>query len=288
MAEKLQTISEIRHYISGILRRDWPREEAEAMTTAIIREYTGMTGARQLAFGDTVANSDDEGKITAAALRASAGEPLQYIFGYTTFCGHRIEVKPGVLIPRPETEEMTLMIINENRNFSGTAADLCTGSGCIAISLSLAFPSATIVATENSETALTVASANIAATGARVALMKGDILRQEPPDLPKGRLIVSNPPYVTEKEKRMMHLNVVGHEPHEALFVPDEDPQKYYRPIIGMADRLLLPGGIIWLEINESQADRTASLFMKNLYSEVKIINDLRGKQRFIRAVKYG
>jgi release factor glutamine methyltransferase len=288
MAEKLQTISEIRLSISGILKKSWPEEEAEAMATVIISEYTGLSGARQLAFGEMVTGADTAGMITAAALRASAGEPLQYIFGYTTFCGHRINIKPGVLIPRPETEEMTLMIINENMNFSGTAADLCTGSGCIAISLSLAFTDAKILATENSETALMAASANISATGARVTLMKGDILKHEPPDLPPCDLIVSNPPYVTEKEKKLMHINVVDYEPHEALFVPDNDPQKYYRPIAEMADSILVPGGIVWLEINESHAEQTAGLFSNALYREVRIIEDIRGKKRFIKALKHG
>lgn len=288
MAEKLQTISEIRHYISGILKKAWTAEEAEAMTTAIVREYTGMPGARQLAFGDIVTVAPAAEIITEAALRASAGEPLQYIFGYTDFCSHRIAVRPGVLIPRPETEEMTLMIINENRSFSGMAADLCTGSGCIATALSVAFPDATIIATDNSETALTTAAENIAATGARVTLKKGDILRLEPSDLPPCNLMVSNPPYVTEKEKELMHINVLGYEPHEALFVPDDDPQKYYRPLAAMAGKILLPGGTIWLEINETQAEKTAGLFTDNLYSEVKIIEDIKGKKRFIKAVRHG
>jgi release factor glutamine methyltransferase len=288
MAEKLQTISEIRHYISGILKKAWPAEEAETMTTAIVREYTGMPGARQLAFGDTVTGAAAAGLITEAARRASAGEPLQYIFGYTEFCGHRIAVRPGVLIPRPETEEMTLMIISENRNYSGTAVDLCTGSGCIATALSLAFPGAKIIATDNSETALMTAAENIAATGARVTLKKGDILRHEPPDLPPCDLIVSNPPYVTDKEKELMHMNVLGYEPHEALFVPDDDPQKYYRPLAAMAGKILLPGGTIWLEINEAHDVQTAALFMNNLYSEVKVIEDIRGKKRFIKAVRHG
>lgn len=287
MAEKLQTISEIRHYISGIIQRTWPAEEAEAMTTVIISEYTGMTGARQLAFGDMATGAETAAMIIEAALRASAGEPLQYIFGYTTFCGHRIKVEPGVLIPRPETEEMTMMIISENSNFRGTAADFCTGSGCIAIALSMAFPDATILASDNSEAALRTASANIASTGAHVKLMQGNILKHEPSDLPPCDLVVSNPPYVTEKEKRAMHINVLGHEPHEALFVPDDDPLKYYRPIAEMTHAVLMPGGTVWLEINESQADRTAGLFMNSLYREIRIIEDIRGKKRFIKAVKH-
>lgn len=287
MGEKLQTISEIRHHVSAMLKELWPAHEADAIAKVIISEYTGMTGARQLAFGEITPAADTIAKIMSAATRASAGEPLQYIFGYTVFCGHRIEVEPGVLIPRPETEEMTTMIINENPHFSGTAADLCTGSGCIAVALSLAFPDAIVIATDNSEQALSIASRNIAATGASVTLIRGDILKQEPANLPECDMIISNPPYVTGKERVMMHKNVLCYEPHEALFVPDNDPLKFYKPVIAKADRLLRPGGSVWLEINESYAYLTSRLFQKDIYREVRTIKDIRGKQRFINAVKH-
>lgn len=287
MGEKLQTISEIRHHVSAMLKELWPAHEADAIAKVIISEYTGMTGARQLAFGEITPAADTIAKIMSAATRASAGEPLQYIFGYTVFCGHRIEVEPGVLIPRPETEEMTTMIINENPHFSGTAADLYTGSGCIAVALSLAFPDAIVIATDNSEQALSIASRNIAATGASVTLIRGDILKQEPANLPECDMIISNPPYVTGKERVMMHKNVLCYEPHEALFVPDNDPLKFYKPVIAKADRLLRPGGSVWLEINESYAYLTSRLFQKDIYREVRTIKDIRGKQRFINAVKH-
>ena len=119
MAQKVQTISEIRSLVSGMLRRLWPAEEAEAIASAIIREYTGMTRASQMAFGDRQPGIDAAGRIMAAAARAAVGEPLQYITGYTEFCGLRIGVEPGVLIPRPETEEMVSMIIAENRGLQG-------------------------------------------------------------------------------------------------------------------------------------------------------------------------
>jgi release factor glutamine methyltransferase len=288
MAEKLQTISEISHYISGKLKRMWPAMEAEAMATGIIKEYTGMDSARQLAFGDRMADPDAAGRILSAARRASAGEPLQYIFGYTVFCGHRIEVEPGVLIPRPETEEMTSLIIRENRGFTGTAVDLCTGSGCIAITLSLAFRSATVYASDNSDKALQVAAYNISVNGAAVHLMKADVLTQKPATVPSCNIIVSNPPYVTESEKRAMHVNVLDHEPHEALFVADTDPLVYYRHIIALADAALTLYGCIWLEVNESHADETARLFRQDFYRDVSVIEDIRGKKRFVKAEKYG
>ncbi len=288
MAGNLQTISEIRHYVSGLLKRMWPEKEADAMATAIIKEYTGTDNARQLAFGDRIADPEAAGRIMAAARRASAGEPLQYIFGYTLFCGHRIGVEPGVLIPRPETEEMVSLIIMENPGFTGTAADLCTGSACIAIALSLAFPDATVLATDNSDKALQVAAHNISATGAAVQLSKADILTQEPATLPVSNIIVSNPPYVTESEKGTMHINVLDHEPYEALFVPDADPLVYYRHIIAVADAALAPGGCLWLEVNEAYADKTVRLLRQDIYRDVKVIEDIRGKKRFVKAEKNG
>lgn len=288
MAGNLQTISEIRHNVSVMLQRLWPEKEADAMATAIIKEYTGIDTARQLAFGDRIADPEAADRIMTAARRASAGEPLQYIFGYTLFCGHRIAVEPGVLIPRPETEEMVSLIIRENRGFIGTAADLCTGSACIAIALSLAFPDATILATDNSDKALQVAAHNISSTGAAVQLSKADVLTQEPAALPVSNIIVSNPPYVTESEKGAMHINVLDHEPHDALFVTDADPLVYYRHIIAVADAALAPRGCLWLEVNESYADKTARLLCQDIYRDIKVIEDIRGKKRFVKAEKNG
>ncbi len=288
MAQKVQTISEIRSLISGMLRRLLPAEEAEALASSIIREYTGMTRAAQLAFGDRQPEKDATEKILAAAGRASEGEPMQYITGYTEFCGHRIEVEPGVLIPRPETEEMALMIIAGNQGFEGTVTDFCTGSGCIAIALSLAFPRATVVATDNSPAATRVAERNFSLTGASVTLAMADLFTDDHAAIPMCDIIVSNPPYVTESEKTAMHPNVLDHEPHEALFVPDNDPLKYYRRIAELAALRLASGGTMWLEVNENHARSTAGLFSSGLYRQVSILIDIRGKERFIKAERHG
>lgn len=288
MAQKVQTISEIRSLISGMLRRLWPPEEAESLASSIIREYTGMTRAAQLAFGDRQPEKDAAEFILAAAARASVGEPLQYITGYTEFCGHRIEVEPGVLIPRPETEEMASMIIAGNRGFEGTVTELCTGSGCIAIALSLAFPRAQVVATDNSPDAIRVAARNVSLTGASVTLARADLFADNQSDIPLSDIIVSNPPYVSESEKTAMHPNVLDHEPHEALFVPDDNPLLYYRRIAEIAALRLAPGGTVWLEVNENHAPATAELFSAGLYRQVSILKDIRGKERFIKAERHG
>lgn len=286
MADKLQTITDIHRFMTGMLSRLWPTREASSMASAIITEYTGMSSAEQLAFGDRTPGEDQKEKMNAAVTRASRGEPLQYIFGYATFCGHRIGVMPGVLIPRPETEEMTCMIIEENEGFKGTITDLGTGSGCIAIALSLAFPGSTVVAVDNSPAALKIAEGNIKLNGATVTLMEADIHILDPASIPMSDIIVSNPPYVTESEKSAMHVNVVDHEPHEALFVPDSDPLIYYSRIITTAERRLTPGGRLWLEVNENLAEETAGLADPGTWSEVMVIKDIRGKKRFLKAEK--
>jgi release factor glutamine methyltransferase len=286
MADKLQTITDIHRHITGMLSRLWLPHEAGAMASAIITEYTGMSSAAQLAFGDRIPDKDQKEKMDSAAARASKGEPLQYIFGYTTFCGHKIEVVPGVLIPRPETEEMTGMIIEENMGLKGTITDLCTGSGCIAVALSKAFPASTVFAIDNSPAALKVAAGNTELNGASVSMIRADILTLDPSAMPLSNIIVSNPPYVTESEKNAMHINVVGHEPHEALFVPDSDPLIYYRRIIAIANRRLAPGGRLWLEVNEKLAEETAQLPDRDTWSEVRLIEDIRGRKRFLKAEK--
>lgn len=288
MAEKVQTISDIQRHIIPMLGRLWPAEEAAALASSIILEYTGMNRGAQLAFGDRKPGKEQLERIFAAAGRAAAGEPLQYILGYTIFCGQRIEVERGVLIPRPETEEMTAMIISENPGFTGTVTDLCTGTGCIAIALSAAFPEATVAAAENSCAALRTAARNIQLTGTSVQLIEADILSQAPETVPASDIIVSNPPYVRRSEMKAMHRNVTEYEPHEALFVPDDDPLLYYRAIADIADARLEPGGALWLEVNEQLAAETAALLHSNIFEEISIIKDIMDKERFIKAVRHG
>jgi release factor glutamine methyltransferase len=288
MGVKVQTVSEISRHIVEMLRESYPQEEAGALAAAIILEYTGMGRAAQLAFGDRLPGEAAAEKVLEAAARAAAGEPLQYIFGYTEFCGLRLEVGPGVLIPRPETEEMTLMIIRENSGFRGSLTDLCTGSGCIAITLSLAFTGAKVSATDLSAAALETARRNVTTLGASVTLICSDLLGESrSSDIPESNLIVSNPPYVTTREKETMHRNVLEHEPHGALFVPDDDPLVYYRAIARVAEERLLPGGTLWLEVNETLAGETAGLLAPALYRQVRVIRDIRGKERFIKAEKH-
>jgi release factor glutamine methyltransferase len=247
-----------------------------------------MEGARQLAYGDTTVSPESAAVIISAAARASSGEPLQYIFGHTLFCGLRIMVGPGVLIPRPETEEMTMAVISENRGFKGTALDLCTGSGCIAVSLAAAFTGAEVHATDFSEKALETAASNAAAHKASVLFFRADILTAPAGLFPMCDIIVSNPPYVRLSEKAFMQPNVLDHEPHEALFVRDDDPLIFYRSIASIASLRLHRHGKIYLEINEALGEETAGIFIRKGFTGVTVTEDINGRKRFLKALKNG
>jgi len=288
MAEKLQTISEIRHLLITMFTGSRSPGEAGAMATLIISEYTGTDGARQLAYGDRTVSPAGSALIMSAAERAASGEPLQYIFGHTLFCGHRIGVGPGVLIPRPETEEMTSVVIAENPGFKGIALDLCTGSGCIAVSLAAAFPGAEVHATDFSEKALETAARNAASNNVEVLLFRADILTAPAASFPLCDIIISNPPYVRLSEKALMLTNVLDHEPHEALFVGDDDPLIFYRSIASIASGRLRQNGKLYLEINEALGEDTAGIFIKNGFTGVTVTDDINGRKRFLKATKNG
>jgi release factor glutamine methyltransferase len=239
-----------------------------------------------MAFGTEPLPPEDAAAVIAAAKRAAAGEPLQYITGSTLFCGHRIIVEPGVLIPRPETEEMTAMMIDENPGFTGSALDLGTGSGCIAVSVAAAFPHATVFAADNSEKALAVAALNASANKTPVNFLRLDILSAQPSEFPPCSIIISNPPYVRQSEKKLMRTNVLDHEPPEALFVNDDDPLVFYRRIASIADSSLPVNGKIYLEINEALGRETAELFKENGFKDITVTEDINGRKRFLKALK--
>ena len=218
--------------------------------------------------------------------RLCQGEPVQYVLGVTEFCGHRFAVGPGVLIPRPETE---LLVAEGVRTLQEMALDraprvldLCTGSGCIAWSIALEIRDADVVGVDLSETALRFARNQFA--GGSPSFVQADILNTEQ-DFPYGPfdMIVSNPPYVRESERALMRRNVLDYEPEMALFVPDDDPLRFYRAIARWAQRFLRPGGAGLVEINEALGAETAAVFTAAGFKNVQICRDFFEKYRFIR-----
>ena len=216
--------------------------------------------------------------------RLSAGEPVQYVLGYAEFCGRRFHVSPSVLIPRPETEQLVSEAVSflVSAGRSCRVLDLCTGSGCIAWSVFLEADGTEMVGVDISDAALEVARGQF--PGPAPKFVKADVLSGgEGFDEGTFDLILCNPPYVMESEKLAMRTNVLDHEPWLALFVPDSDPLLFYRAVAAWARRFLRPGGIGLVEINESLASQTESVFKGAGYGKTEIIRDFFSKYRFVK-----
>ena len=218
--------------------------------------------------------------------RLNNHEPVQYVLGEAWFCGHKFFVNSSVLIPRPETEQLVeeVLKINSTKN-EFSILDIGTGSGCIAISLSLMFPQAKTWAIDVSSEALSMAKKNARQLNARVNFVNQNILN-DPLSNQTFDLIVSNPPYISSVEKNSISKNVVDYEPHLALFVDEPDPLIFYRAIANVAIKSLNPGGQVLVEINERFGPEIKSIFRSSGLSECKIIKDLSGKDRIVSAGK--
>lgn len=224
-------------------------------------------------------------KLEEAVERLLRFEPIQYILGTARFLGRDFHVEPGVLIPRPETEELAERILKE-APANARIADIGTGSGCIAVTLAKELPGARVEAWDISETALRIARLNAQALQAKVDFVRRDALAWEPESEASLDLIVSNPPYVTESERADMAPNVRLYEPETALFVPDNDPLRFYRHIGQLGRRLLAPGGRLYFEINRAYGPETAALLRAQGYAEVRADKDLSGNDRFVTATQ--
>ena len=223
-------------------------------------------------------------RVTEIIARLRRHEPLQYIVGSARFHGHRFKVTPAVLIPRPETEQLIDMIVDENPASDLRVLDMGTGSGCIAISLARALRFAQVDALDVSRDALAVARENAAALKVKVRFFESDMLSPQPPA--RYDIIVSNPPYVCWSERESMERNVLDYEPGQALFVPDNDPLLFYKAIAAYATASLERGGRLYLEINQRFGNEIKRLLEGNGFDEVRIIEDSYGKTRFAAAVK--
>ena len=248
--------------------------------------FVGWDKVRLLTSKEQPINQSDLLRFHWALEDLKRQRPIQHIIGYTDFCGCRISVTPDVLIPRPETEEIVQWLISHFTSYLSSLPilDLCTGSGCIAIALKKAFPSAEVTAIDISPAALDVARKNAEDNGVSIRFLQADILDERQHLTPRTfQLIVSNPPYVRHSERAAMAANVLDYEPSLALFVPDEDPLLFYRAIARFARQHLAPTGLVALEINEALASDTCSLLRQQGFLP-KVYTDFRGKERFISA----
>lgn len=223
--------------------------------------------------------------------RLEAGEPLQYVTGKADFAGRTFHVEPGVLIPRPETAELCEIVMSamvsqtlrQGEKEPLKILDIGTGSGCIAVTLAIMLPHSSVSAWDVSPTALSIACGNAERLGASVDFRLQDALHA-PADEGCWDIIVSNPPYICHKEKAAMEPHVLDHEPHLALFVPDEEPLMFYQAISQYACKALKPQGVLAFEINPEYAEMTAEMLRGQNYDSITIHDDQFGKQRFITA----
>lgn len=249
----------------------------------------------------------EQSELERMMQRLESGEPVQYVAGVAEFCGRTFHVEPGVLIPRPETGELCRWMVEERRREGEyQVLDVGTGSGCIAITLALEMPQAKVTAWDISDDALRIAKKNAEALGAEVTFEQRDALNHgdrhsdlrcatiiEPvpmihpvPMIQQWDAIVSNPPYVCQKEAATMERHVLEHEPHLALFVPDDDPLRFYRAIAKYGQKTLKPNSLLYFELNPLYASETESMVRELGYAETEIKLDMFGKQRFLKAKK--
>lgn len=246
--------------------------EARAMERIITEELMGLTPAQAFANPERIVPDFIVNKAQRIIDEVEAGCPLQYLLGHARFMGMDFCVNPSVLIPRPETEMLVDMIVNRYKDIADLRVlDIGTGSGCIAISLARSLKFAQVTAIDISAPALDTARRNAQHLGAKIEFRQADILNLADLD-GNWDIIVSNPPYILQREKQSMALNVKAHEPHQALFVPDNDPLKFYSPTIEYWRKHRNEGGSLWFEINPLCA---------TMYSDAEILRDQYGRKRF-------
>lgn len=259
--------------------------EARAITDYVLDVCFGLSKADILCGAVEEMTAEKTAELNKIFNRLTKGEPVQYVLGRAEFSGRRFSVRPGVLIPRPETEELCAWITADSKaSGSPKVLDIGTGSGCIAITLQLDMPESNVTAWDISADALDVARENAQRFGANVNFVKQDALNAKPEG--EWDVIVSNPPYICEKEKKDMAVNVLEHEPHTALFVPDADPLLFYRAITRLAVQTLSKGGRLYFEINPIYADDTCRMMQTEGMTAVELRSDMYGKQRMAKGVK--
>lgn len=281
-------------------------QEAKAMTRMLLEDLFSLSFADILCGATEHLSDADTLRLQQSVDRLLDAEPLQYVTGTAFFCGHPFHVAPGVLIPRPETEWIVDTAVNLVTSSAPRILDIGTGSGCIATSISLALADRHCYteAWDISEDALRIAADNAERLGADVKFRRRDALRLEE-DFPAEEnqsgaevliadnassaswdVIVSNPPYICNREAADMHANVLRHEPHLALFVPDTDPLLFYRAIARYAMRSLRKGGWLLFECNTLYAHDTAQMASDMGFAKSVVEDDCFGKPRFVKAQK--
>jgi release factor glutamine methyltransferase len=257
--------------------------EAAAMARWILTDVFGFTSIELYGGKDRTFSANDETHLADILARLQNYEPLQYVLGHTAFDGLELEVTPAVLIPRPETAELVAWIAADAAP-DASILDIGTGSGCIPIALAHRLPAASLTAWDVSAEALEVARRNAATHQASIRFERRDVLTTEGAEGRTFDVIVSNPPYICLKERPAMERNVTDWEPGLALFVPDDDPLRFYRRIALLGRTLLRPEGSLYFEINQAYGRETVEMLGTLGYRDITLKKDMEGNERMIKA----
>jgi release factor glutamine methyltransferase len=273
--------------IMSRLRMEESADELRAITRMVIENVFHIDYSSIVSNTSLDVTEEGRARINEIISRLNIGEPVQYVLGEADFYGKKFFVNRDVLIPRPETEELAAEasgFIRRQRRPS-RILDLCTGSGCIPVTLAMLFPEAEVMATDISSPALEIARKNATRHSVDVTFGLHDLLT-DPIAITSLDVITSNPPYIRASEQSSMRPNVVKFEPHLALFVPDEDPLVFYRRIASEARRILNPGGLLIVEIHEESGPAVLQLFSESGFRDVAIVKDIPGKDRMVKALQ--
>jgi release factor glutamine methyltransferase len=282
-------IKDILAYFRQELASLYEKEEVARFAEFCFAEFAGYSRSDILLNPEKTVHESDLLKFHFAVKELKRGKPIQYILGKAWFYGMEFIVSPAVLIPRPETEELVRLVLDESKlhKESFSILDAGTGSGCIAVTLRKKIDRCHVYAADVSAEALSIARENSEKQECEIHFLQLDLLNEkERAKLPLLTFIVSNPPYITQSEKSSLSANVIDHEPHLALFTPQNDPLIFYRALAELGNEKLKPGGSIFAEINETLGIETCILFQKLGYTDVQLKQDLQGKDRFVVAGK--
>ena len=263
--------------------------EAKAIVRLVMEERFGISLTDLLCGAAEEMGEAEKNDLEGVMARLSEGEPVQYVLGQAVFMGRAFHVEKGVLVPRPETEMLCRWVLDEGMTPGCRVLDIGCGSGCIAVTLALEGDGAEVTAWDISPKALEVTEGNARRFGVKVSTERVDILERAKASSPDGAevwdVVVSNPPYICKREAVGMHPNVLGHEPHEALFVPDGQPLLFYEAIAQYSSLALKAGGKLFFECNPAHLSETAEMLRQKGYSDVTALDDPFGKTRFLKAV---
>ncbi len=273
----------IKKYINDSLQSIYSHTELKNIQMALCTDVLGFEKMDMYLCKDIKLSETQSKALKSAVERLAKHEPIQYVVGKTFFYGNYFKVKSGVLIPRPETEELVDLILRDNKG-AYKLLDVGTGSGCIALSIALKNKEAVVEAWDVSDKALEIAKENNRLLNAGIKIIKQDVLAEIAFKEKELDVLVSNPPYITLKEKTIMEKNVLDWEPELALFVPDNKPLLFYEKIAEIGRKLLKKNGKLYFEINQLYGEETARMLSNMGYVDIQLLKDVFGNNRIISA----